>query len=87
MTAPSDKELRVYRRAEEEIDFVVAYSAEDAIAIMRSELDASFDMEPGEWSVVKQPIAVTWDDGVKWVRTPEEWVAINGRGHLACSYA
>lgn len=85
MTAP--KKLSVYKRAEAEFDFVIAYSPDDAVELMKAEIE--IDTKPGEWLLFTKPtITIRFDDGTgRQTKTPEEWVAFNGRGHLACSYA
>lgn len=87
-----DRKLSVYVRREEETDFVVAYSPEDAISILRDDLgiESTEHMSASEWSVQTEPVTVNdYDDQKpgKVTKTPEEWIALNGRGHLACSYA
>lgn len=82
---PEGRKLSVYVRNEEETDFVVAYSPEDAVDLLRADIEV--ETTPEEWRLCeKTTLTVRMDDGAE-TKTLDAWVASNGRGHLACSYA
>lgn len=78
--------LLVYKYVGAEVDFVVASSPEDASAIMAADGFSLDEYLPSRWAVCADYITVRDGDKVE-RRAADEWAAVNGRGHLACSYA
>lgn len=79
------RKLRIYELDQGDMDWVVAYSPEDAADILNETLS---DVRAEDIQIcTRATLRIRNDDGSRDEKTLEEWVAINGRGHLCCTYA
>lgn len=78
------RKLRVYECDQGDTDWVVAYSPEDAASVLNETLSG---VRPEDIKLcTRATLRIRNDDGTREERTLEEWAAINGRGHLCCTY-